>query len=51
MNLGKLNLEDSQIQVDGTTTKFYELFGVEYLIDNNKCFLFFNAEQMDKKEK
>ena len=41
MNLGKLNLEDSQIQVDGITTKFYELFGVEYSIDNNK-FLYKN---------
>lgn len=41
MNLGKLNLVDSQIQVDGSTTKFYELFGVEYSIDNNK-FLYKN---------
>ena len=41
INSGKLILENSQIHVDGKTTKFYELFGVEYNINNNK-FLYKN---------
>ena len=41
MNLGKLVFENSQFYIDGKTTKFYELFGVEYNINNNK-FLYKN---------
>ena len=36
MNLGKFNLENSQLYVTGKTTKFYELFGVDYSINNNE---------------
>ena len=36
MNLGKFNLEYSQLYVTGKTTKFYELFGVDYSINNNE---------------
>lgn len=41
MNLGNLSLENSQIQVNGLTSKFYELFGVSFSINNNK-FLYKN---------
>ncbi len=48
MNQGKLNLLNSQVQVNGSTTKFYELFGVEYSINSNK-FLYKNfSKDMEK---
>ena len=48
MNAGKLNLNNCQIQVNGKTSKFYELFGVEYSVLKNKFYCKDKNKEMEK---
>ncbi|MGP1587654.1 MAG: hypothetical protein ACTTHG_04860 [Treponemataceae bacterium] len=38
MNAGKFDLSSSFVQIDGKTSKFYELFHVKYIVNQNKFF-------------
>ena len=44
INSGKCNLYDSNFQVNGSSVKFYELFGVDYSMKNN-TFLYKNLSK------
>ena len=48
MNSGKLNLNNCQIQVNGKTSKIYELFGVEYSVLKNKFYCKDKNKEMEK---
>ena len=48
MNAGKLKLDNCQIQVNGKTSKFYELFGVEYSVLKNKFYCKDKNKEMEK---
>ncbi len=48
MNSGLLQLENSQIQVNGKTSKIYELFGVEYSIQNNNFYYKNKSKDVEK---
>ena len=48
MNSGKLQLDNCQIQVNGKTSKIYELFGVEYSILRNKFYCKDKNKEMEK---
>ena len=48
MNAGKLNLNNCQIQVNGKTSKIYELFGVEYSVLKNKFYCKDKNKEMEK---
>ena len=48
MSAGKLKLDNCQIQVNGKTSKFYELFGVEYSVLKNKFYCKDKNKEMEK---
>lgn len=48
MNAGNLNLNNCQIQVNGKTSKIYELFGVKYSILKNKFYCKDKNKEMEK---
>jgi hypothetical protein len=48
MNAGKLKLDNCQIQVNGKTSKIYELFGVEYSIQKNQFYCNDKNKEMEK---
>ena len=48
MNSGNLTLDNCQIQVNGKTSKIYELFGVKYSILKNKFYCKDKNKEMEK---
>ena len=47
MNSGTLMLNNCQIQVNGKTSKIYELFGVEYSIQKNQFYCNDNLKKIE----